>query len=96
MLRRLLTLLGDFPMRTTVQQVPEVIANGTPIEVDKYLASALWQTDGPLQTFMDVVAWRLHLHQRGDDFSSHVVACYYWLCENRALCPAGLFLPAKL
>ena len=83
-------------MLTIGQQIPEVIANGTPIEVDGFLISALWPANGPTLAFMDVVAWRRCLHERGEDFASHGIACYYWMCENRTRCPPGLFLPMRL
>ena len=81
---------------TIGHQIPAVIASGTPAEVDNYLTSALWPADGATLAFTDVVAWRQFLHTRGDDFASHVIACYYWLCENRVLCPPGLVLATRL
>ena len=62
--------------------IPTVIVEGTPTDVDRYLVSALWKTDGAGPSVADVIAWRRCLYERGEDFASHKAACYYWLCEH--------------
>jgi hypothetical protein len=69
------------------QSIPTIIVSGTPAEVDRYLMSTLWAPESSHPSVFEVMAWRQRLHARGDDFSSHEAACYYWLCEHRAGVP---------
>jgi hypothetical protein len=74
-------------MSTESQCIPAIIVEGTPAQVDDYLIAELWRADGPHPSLPEVVAWRHCLLGRGEDFSSHEAACYYWLCEQLAGCP---------
>ena len=69
-------------MLKATASIPTVIVKGTPQDVDSYLMSALWSEEGSHPSIPDVLAWRYCLYERGDDFASHKVACYYWLCEH--------------
>ncbi|MFM0224156.1 hypothetical protein [Paraburkholderia dipogonis] len=60
-----------------------VITEGTPAEVDSFLLAALWTGKGRAPSVQQVIEWKRFLQQRGDDFASHAIACFYWLRKDQ-------------
>ncbi|WP_459709372.1 hypothetical protein [Paraburkholderia sp. 2C] len=62
---------------------PTPLVEGTPREADRFLTSALWDRSHASPTPQQVRRWISLLAARGNEFTSHVSACQYWLFEQR-------------
>lgn len=64
-----------------------MLTHGTARDADRFLVEALWVRSASCLPIVDVMDWIVALHERGEEFASHVSACSYWLYEHAADAP---------